>query len=146
MILAEHTKDAKFYSLVHSVLESERRRDLDERRGGRRHAYRCLQLIAPAHEARMPDQSEFRQVQCVDLSSNGFAYLATEEPPSDRLIVVLGVEPFICLLADVVRREEVVHEGQRMHRVACRFSGRVEAQERDCDRSAFSPGNGFPEV
>ena len=137
MILSEHTKDAKFYSLVHSVLESERRRDLADRRGGRRHAYRCLQLIAPAHEARLPDKSEFRQVQCVDLSSSGFAYLATEEPPSDRLIVVLGLEPFICLLADVVRQEEVVHEGQRMHRVACRFSGRVEAQERERSSSAL---------
>ena len=80
-------------------------------------------------------RKEFRQVQCVDLSSNGFAYLATEEPPSDRLIVVLGLEPFICLSADVVRREEVAHQGQRMHRVACQFSGRVEAKERELPQS-----------
>jgi hypothetical protein len=131
MILAEHTKDAKFYSLVHSVLEAERRRDLDERRGGRRHPYRCLQLIAPAREARLPNKSEFRQVQCVDLSSSGLSYLSTEIPPSDRLIVVLRLDPFMCLLAEVVRHEELVHEGQMMHRVACRFSGRIEAQERD---------------
>src|SRR2546421_12389317 len=118
MILAEHTKDAKFYSLVHSVLAAERQRDLNERRGGRRHAYRCLQLIAPAGEGRLPDKSEFRQVQCFDLSSSGLSYLTTELPASDRLIVVLGLEPFICLVAEVVRSEKVAHEGQSMYRVA----------------------------
>src|SRR5438128_939607 len=123
MILAEHTKDAKFYSLVHAVLEAERRRDLNERRDGRRHPYRCMQLIAPAC-GHLPDKSEFRQVQCVDLSPNGVSFLAAELPLANRLIVVLGLEPFICLLAEVVRREATTHEGRSMFRVACRFSGR----------------------
>src|SRR5437588_12611092 len=100
MILAEHTKDAKFYSLVHSVLEAERQRDLNERRGGRRHAYRCLQLIAPAGEGRLPDKSEFRQVQCFDLSSSGLLYLRREVPECGGLVAVLGLEPVLCLVAE----------------------------------------------
>jgi hypothetical protein len=131
MILAEHTKDAKFYSLVHTVLEAERRRELCERRGGRRHPYRCLQLIAPFGEGQLPDKSQFRQVQCVDLSANGFSYLAVEAPTSERLIVMLSLDPFICLLAQVVRCEIRTQDEGILYRVACRFTGRIEAQERD---------------
>ncbi len=131
MILAEHAKDAKFYSLVHTVLEAERRRDLDERRGGRRHPYRCTQLIAPFVEGRLPDKSQFRQVQCVDLSANGFSYLAAEAPANERLIITLSLDPFICLLAQVVRCELRTQELGVVYRVACRFSGRIESDEHD---------------
>ena len=131
MILAEHAKDAKFYSLVHTVLEAERRRDLDERRGGPRHPYRCLQLIAPFIDGRLPDKSQFRQVQCVDLLANGFSYLAAEAPSSERLIVVLSLDPLICLVAHVVRCELRTHDDATLYRVGCRFSGRIEAQAHD---------------
>jgi hypothetical protein len=136
MILAEHTKDAKFYSLVHSVLEAERRRENDERRGGRRHSYRCLQLIAPFFDGRLPDKSQFRQVQCVDLSANGFSYVAAEAPSCDRLIVMLSLDPFICLLANVVRCELRHQEQAIIYRVACQFSGRIEDQEHDNSATA----------
>src|SRR6266446_5319314 len=74
----DDAEDVTFFALVHSVLEAERRRDLTERRNGRRHAYRCLQRVAPIRDGQLPEPAEFRPVQCVDLSAHGFSYLTHE--------------------------------------------------------------------
>jgi hypothetical protein len=124
MIIRE-TTDATLFSLVHGVLEAERQREAKERREGRRHSYRCLQLIAPLRDGELPDQSMFQPMQCVDLSAGGLAYLTPELPDSQQLIVALGTVPFLFLTAQIVRHERVVREGQATYRVACRFTGRI---------------------
>jgi len=117
--------DVTLYGLVHGVLQAERARDNAERRDGRRHSYRCTQLIAPLQEGLPPGELQFRPVQCVDLSAAGLSYLSDEPPPGSALVVALGNEQPICLSAQVIRQERIVHESRFVHRVACRFTGRA---------------------
>ena len=117
--------DANLYAAIHQVLEAERAAEGSERRQGQRHAYRCLQLIAPIVGGRLPNQSEFRHVQCDDLSCGGLAYLSDEPAESDELIVALGVVPFVFIKTQVVRQEQIVRGGQSLFRIACRFVSRI---------------------
>ena len=124
--------DVNLYSAIHQVLEAEQASDAAERRVGRRHSYRCIQLIAPILGGRLPNQSQFQPVQCDDLSSSGLAYLSEEPAESEQLIVALGVVPFMFIKTQVVRHEQVVRGGRAMFRVACRFVSRiVERQKAD---------------
>ena len=113
--------DANLYAAIHQVLEAERASEGAERRRGQRHAYRCLQLIAPIVGGRLPNQSEFRHVQCDDLSCGGLAYLSDEPAESDELIVALGVVPFVFIKTQVVRQEPIVRGGQSVFRIAGRL-------------------------
>jgi hypothetical protein len=117
--------DVTLYGLVHGILTAERARDDAERRAGRRHSYRCTQLIAPLQDNVPPGQLQFRPVQCVDLSAAGLSYLSDEPAPGIAVVVALGNEPLICLSAEVIRQERIVHESRFLHRVACRFTGRA---------------------
>jgi hypothetical protein len=120
------TTDGNLYAAIHQVLEAERARDLSDRRMGQRHAYRCTQLIGPILDDQLPSQSQFRHVQCDDLSCGGMAYLADEVAASDELIVVLGTVPFLFLRARILRHDQIVRSGKIMYRVACRFVGRID--------------------
>jgi hypothetical protein len=124
--------DASFFTLVHDVLAVERQRELQCRREGRRSPYRCLQLIAPLYYQQMPPPSHFRRMQCVDLSPGGLAYLSDEPPPTDRIVVALGDDPVVLLVARVTRHEREYRDGRSIFRVACRFTGRL----RNDDQSA----------
>jgi hypothetical protein len=117
--------DVALYGLVHEILEAERARDAAERRDGHRHSYRCIQWIAPMQEGRLPSAHQFQPVQCVDLSADGLMYLADAPPVGNELVVALGGERPICVKAQVVREEFIVHEGQPAYRIACRFTGRA---------------------
>jgi hypothetical protein len=121
----DDTEDATFFALVHSVLEAEENRALTERRNGRRHAYRCLQRVAPMCDGELPEPADFRSVRCVDLSPHGFSYLSSELPSSRQVVVVLEAEQSIWLTAEVVRHEPVTIAGRSAFRIACRFCGRV---------------------
>jgi hypothetical protein len=121
--------DATFFTLVHDVLAAERQRELQCRREGRRSPYRCLQLIAPLYYNQMPAPSHFSRMQCVDLSPGGLAYLSDEPPPTDRIVVALGDDPVVMLIARVTRQERERHNGRSMYRVACRFIGRLRNED-----------------
>ncbi|HEX3997589.1 MAG TPA: hypothetical protein VHX65_03455 [Pirellulales bacterium] len=109
---------------MHKILEAERARDIAERRGGRRHPYRCTQWVAAVDE-RSGGELEFRPVQCVDLSAAGLLYLADEPPATTELVVALGSKQPIRLRAQVLRADRIVQRGRIMHRVACRFTDRT---------------------
>ena len=117
--------DVSLYGLVHGVLEAERARDVAERRDGRRHSYRCIQSVAPMRAGRLPEASQFRPVRCVDLSAAGLSYLDDESPVASNLIVALGTDNPVWMIAAVVRDEFVAVDGEHLHRVACRFTGRA---------------------
>jgi hypothetical protein len=121
----DDTEDATFFALVHSVLEAEGKRELTERRNGRRHAYRCLQRVAPMCDGELREPAEFRPVRCVDLSPHGFSYLSSELPSSRQVVVILEAEQSIWLTAEVVRHEPLTIAGRSAFRIACRFCGRV---------------------
>lgn len=105
------------------------RRDADpEQRGGDRHNYQCLQLIAPVINGKLPDQSQFRRVQCLDLSQSGFSYLASEPPTEENLIVALGSVPFTFLSAQVMHHKPIGRGDVPEYLVGCRFTGRLSVE------------------
>ncbi len=121
--------DATFFTLVHDVLAVERQRELQCRREGQRSPYQCLQLIAPLHCDLMPAPSQFARVQCVDLSPGGLAYLSDEPPATEQIVVALGTEPVLLLIARVTRHERIFRNGRSKFRVACHFTGRFRPAE-----------------
>ena len=119
--------DVSFYALVHHVLESSRDYDESiERRTGRRRRYSCLQWVAPYRDGRLPQADEFLRVQCVDLASGGFSFLAEDTGDHEFMIVALGDPPSLFISAEVVRRAVVPFEGEDRVRIGCRFMAKLD--------------------
>lgn len=92
----------------------------------KRQPYRCVQPIAPYEQGRLPPASSFRDVQCFDIASDGFSFLAVEPPSSDSLVVGLGPErDCIFLTADVSNVEKIEDAGCSYFHVNCEFRGRL---------------------
>jgi len=125
--MATHNvQDTGFFAAVHQMLERKREESASDRRGTQsRHDFHCMQLIAPVIDGRMPDQSMFRRVQCLDLSQNGFAYLSPEPPTEESLIVALGSVPFTFLSAQVMHHRPIAQGSAIEYLVGCRFTGRL---------------------
>ncbi len=121
--------DAGFYSLVHEVLQAEKDRGGENRRGEDRRTFDCVQLIAPYREGRLPDAAEFRQVRCQDLSPGGFSYLDRDPPEHHQVIVALGRAPFIFVTAKVAHHVPVLRGERTEYLIGCRFTGKLEAPE-----------------
>ena len=118
--------DAGFFSLVHEVLEAEKKKGPAERRDGSRSQFDCMQLIAPYTEGRMPLASEFRSVRCNDISPGGISYLTPTIPEHRQILVLLGPAPFILLKAEVAHHKPIVSEGRTEYLIGCRFTGRLK--------------------
>ena len=124
----QNTTDLSFYSLVHHVLEAGREDEESlERRTGLRKAYTCLQWLAPYRDGQLPQAGSFARVQCVDLSSGGFSFLADDTADYEYVVVALGTQPPIFVSAEVVRRAVVPFEGEDRVRIGCRFVARLDA-------------------
>jgi hypothetical protein len=122
--------DVNIYALVHHVLDASREYDETvERRTGRRRRYSCLQWVAPYRNGRLPEASEFTRVQCIDLSSGGFAFLAEEGGDYEFLVVALGNPPSLFLSAESVRRCVVPFEGKNRVQLGCRFVAKLDVPE-----------------
>ncbi len=127
--------DAGFYELVHELLEAERirqvkaaptaSRDANHRQSARR-SFRCVQLLAPFHDGRLPSQSEFLPVVCRDLSGGGFSFYSESRIEFRQVIVALGQVPFQFFTAAVINQTRSRTRQGPTFRVGCRFSGRIE--------------------
>ncbi len=127
--------DAGFYELVYELLEAERARqaraappagrDENHRQSSRR-SFKCVQLLAPFRDGRLPSQAEFRPVLCRDLSSGGFSFYSENRIDCRQVIVALGQVPFKFFTASVVNQTRTRTRQGPMFRVGCRFSGRIE--------------------
>ena len=146
--------DAGIYNLIHEVLESAPptppRGQPVERRRHRREPFPTIQRVAPRRGARMPDESEFFDVRCHDLTCAGFSFFLPAKPDFDALVVAFaGGSAVIYVSAEIVhcdgvlvgpsgkleRRTESVGEiddqdpagrkGKPMVLVRCRFTERL---------------------
>ena len=140
--------DANFYNLVHQLAEDQRKK-VQERRGAERQQFVCTQRIALRRDAGVPDESEFFDVRCHDLTRQGFSFLSPRAPTFHFLVAAFGAPPeTIYLSARVARSQEVlidssgnVHANpdetavsdhgspdglQRMYLVGCSFLERLE--------------------
>ena len=94
-----------------------------------RRPYQCVQLLAPYDEIQLPSQADFRQVQCQDLSENGFSFMSYRRPESRFVIVALGAVPFLFFVAEIVHIESVTVPSEYEFKIGCRFTNRVSAPE-----------------
>jgi len=149
MSLFQERADANFYNLVHEMLKDTPLEGA-ERRQESREPFLCLQRVAPLDGDEFPEKSDFFDVQCHDLTRNGFAFFMTARPTGGRLAVALGnaTETYY-ISAEVVRCSEVLvfpsgevktigpssarpdgrdacgEVGEPMFLIGCRFLGRL---------------------
>jgi len=118
-------EDALFQSIA-TLIHEQRRNTAMDRRKNERHAYPCIQLVAPYDGEHLPEQADFERVRCHDLSPKGFAFLTDKRPTQRQVIVALGQVPFKFLVAEIVRTSlEEGYNGERHLQVGCRFVRRI---------------------
>jgi hypothetical protein len=111
----------------------------DDRRVSPRRPHRVFQWIAPCINGKLPDQSMFYQVQCIDISRTGIAFFSYEPLPSDELIIAIGTTADAVYVrsrvANNVRLED--SEGVR-YRVGCEFIERLGPRADNGESAAAS--------
>ena len=130
MAYVERGTDAGFYNLIHEVLESSpqgspqgspRGQPVD-RRKHRRESFPAMQRIAPRRGTKMPDESEFFEVQCHDLTRAGFSFFLPEQPDFDSLVATFsGDSAVIYVSAEIVNCDGVlIYSSGKVERMAGR--------------------------
>jgi hypothetical protein len=101
--------DVVFYNLIHQLVEAPPRDEAADRRQCMRQAFLAWQRIAPGYGDETPPESAYVEVQCHDLSCNGFSFFLPNPPEFDRLVAMLGRPPsLICVAARVSHCTEVL--------------------------------------
>lgn len=102
--------------------------DLDRRSRARRE-YPYIQLIAPLPADRVPQEAEFRETRCHDISSRGFSFLSVSVPQYDEVVVAFGTrQSAVYLTADIRHATPTEIDGRQMYIVGCRYTGRIAAE------------------
>jgi len=97
-----------------------------EARTSVRRSFHYKQLIAPMYGSVIPSRKEFFQVRCENISAGGFAFYIEREPDFEHLIVALGQGTALTYFsARIVRVMKKDVDGEELHLVGCRFSGRI---------------------
>ena len=151
MTVIDSEIDASFYNLVHQLTGSPRPDECAERRKQPRRAYKSVQRIAPRRGPNLPEESEFFDVPCQDLTRSGFSFLMPAAPDFAALVAAFGNPPnTLCVGAEVSHCEDVLvypsgavqpvkgraahvtyrepggELGEPMVLVGCRFTERLE--------------------
>jgi hypothetical protein len=120
--------EADLFQTISELLAEQNAISGDERRGGKRRSYNCIQLLAPYDANQLPQQEDFRQVQCRDLSPRGFSFLAHRQPATDHVVVALGAVPFKFFVAKIIHSGPSENELSQDYLVGCRFVRRLAEQ------------------
>lgn len=100
--------DAGFYNLIHQLSGSGRWHAVSERRDIKRQPFSSVQRIALRRGPDLPDDSEFVEVHCHDLTRQGFSFFLPSRPSFDTLVAAFGSPPEIIYLAARVSHWEDV--------------------------------------
>ena len=117
--------EADLFQTISELLAEQNPVSGDERREGTRKSYDCIQLLAPYDANRLPQQEDFRQVRCRDLSPNGFSFLSYRQPSTDHVVVALGAVPFKFFVAKIVHSGPSEKTLGQDYLVGCRFVRRL---------------------
>ena len=99
-----------------------------ERRRFPRAAFRGVERIAPYVNGRFPQQNEFRQVQCHDISVGGFSFFMSHPPLVQTLVVALIINGQTkYLTAHVVRSVATITDEGLKFLIGCSFTGRLQS-------------------
>jgi hypothetical protein len=97
-----------------------------DRRASPRRPHRVFQWIAPCLDGKLPDQSMFYQVQCIDISRTGVAFYTYEPLPSDEVIIAIGTTADAVYVRSRVANCVPVADAEGMrYRVGCEFIERL---------------------
>ncbi len=148
----ENEIDASFYSLIHQLTGSPQSEPEAEQRRRPRRTFASSHRIAPWRGSDSPpEESDFFDVPCHDLSRSGFSYFVADPPDYEVLVAAFGDPPnTICLRAEVRHighvlvypsgaieqmEERAKHvsyqepsgeQGEPMVLVGCRFTERIQ--------------------
>ncbi len=128
----ENEVDANFFNLIHQMVGSSEL-DESERRGARRRPFSSQQRIAVRRELAIPDESEFFDVRCHDLTRGGFSFFRPTRPDFDSLVAEFGTPP------------EVIYVAARVSHccnVLLHSSGLVERLEEGTAQAGVDESNG----
>lgn len=100
--------DANFYRLIHTLVGSEPNDEPSERRRSMRNAFGSVQKIAPRSGPRLPEDHEFVEVRCHDLTQAGFSFFLPTRPEFSTLVAAFGTPPELIYMAAEVRHCESV--------------------------------------
>lgn len=128
------------FKTVHKLLSDDPAAQSQEnRRNSNRRPFHRPQLIAAYDGQRPPDASEFRLLECEDLSERGFSYYEATPPTYRRLVVALGAAPFRFLTGEVAHFKPVKRPDGKSYLVGCRFTGRLAEDAKEANEQ---PGPG----
>jgi len=97
-----------------------------EQRSSPRRTFQYRQAIAPMYGDALPSRKKFFTVVCDDISAGGLSFYLENPPEFEKLVVALGQPPAVSFFtAEVVRVMDRQLNGQPVHLVGCRFTGRV---------------------
>ncbi len=99
--------DASFYNLVHQLSVSAGGA-VAERRHERRSRFVATQRIALCQPPRIPEDDEFIDVPCHDLTCKGFSFFLPVEPDFQVFVVALGARPNVIYMSAGVTHSEPV--------------------------------------
>ncbi len=127
MALLENEIDANFYNLIHQLSGSLQQDETTDRRGNRRQVFQTMHRIALRRGTDMPDESEFFEVRCHDLTGSGFSFFLPSKPTFDFLVAAFGIPPSVIYLdAKVSHCDDVlVHPSGLIERIE--HAGRQDA-------------------
>jgi len=104
-----HQADVDFYNLIHQMVGSPCKDDPVERRAEPRRPFPVVQRIAVRRGLEFPDESEFTEVRCHDLTRGGFSFLLSSRPDFDSLVAAFDMSSkTIYLAAQVAHVEDVL--------------------------------------
>jgi hypothetical protein len=122
-LVATLQDDVDFYTLVHHLCggsEANRSRRQHDRR-----PFVCKQWVAPVYRDETPIDDTYAAVECRDISTGGFSYVAPFVPERESISVRLGMpDSWLYLSARVTNCREIdTDDGPRVL-VGCQFLGR----------------------
>jgi hypothetical protein len=101
--------DASFYGLIHRLAGSQLQDEPAERRRTARHPFSVVQWIAPRRGSHFPDDHEFLEVRCHDLSRAGFSFFLPIRPDFRALVAAFGTPgQLVYVGAEVLRCHSVL--------------------------------------
>ena len=112
--------DAELFRLIHRLATSTQKAVAGrERRGSQREPFHSVQRIAPRRRSELPDESEFFEVRCHDLTPNGFSFFVPRRPNFTSLVISFGAASERILVgAEVLHCDKVLlYSSGRVKRV-----------------------------
>ena len=118
-------EDMPLYEQVYLLLAEEAEQEqFRERRSAPRKAYKTGQLLAPYINGERPRQSDFKLVECNDLSAGGFSFVTEGDESANEFVVALGAAPFQFFVVQVANRRLAPNADNGRILVGCRFTQR----------------------